>query len=66
MDWFDQLGNMANLFPDTPALAFDFALNGANPDLVGYGLAYGLQSAQTPIDVYPPEEMSFPEAGADV
>lgn len=61
MDWFDQLGNMVNLFPDTPALAFDMALTGANPDLVGYGLAYGLQSMRTPLDVYPPEEMSLPE-----
>lgn len=66
MEWFDELGNMAALFPDTPALAFDFALNGANPNLVGYGLAYGLQSVEAPIDVYPPEEMPFPEGGMDV
>ncbi|WP_162794110.1 hypothetical protein [Streptomyces paludis] len=55
MEWFDDLGNMASLFPDTPGLAWDFALNGASPDLVGYGLAYGLQTAETPIDVYPAE-----------
>lgn len=61
MDWFTQLGNMAAFFPDTPALAFDMALNGAEPNLVGYDMAYGLQAAQTPIDVYPPEEMSFAE-----
>ena len=59
MDWFDALGNMAALFPDTPALAYDFAMNGSNPDLIGYGLAYGLQATATPIDVYPSEEMSF-------
>jgi len=62
MGWFQALGNMARLFPDTPALAYDFALNGANPDVVGYGLAYGLQSSPTPIDAYPPEEPSFPQA----
>lgn len=61
MDWFTQLGNMASFFPDAPGLAFDFALNGSDPDLVGYGLAYGLQVSPTSIDVYPPEEMSFPE-----
>lgn len=60
MDWFNQLGNMSTLFPDTPALAWDFALNGPNPDLVGYDLAYGLQVAPEPIDVYP-SEMAFPE-----
>lgn len=63
MDWFDQLGNMAAFFPDTPGLAFDFAMNGANPDLIGYELAYELQNTETPIDVYPSEEMSFPETG---
>ncbi|MFJ2176410.1 hypothetical protein ACIOHE_26405 [Streptomyces sp. NPDC087851] len=61
MEWFTDLGNMASLFPNTPALAFDFALNGANPDLVGYGMAYGLQAAEAPIEVYPPEGQSFPE-----
>ena len=65
MDWFDQLGAMVNFFPDTPALAFDFALNGSNPDTVGYGLAYGMQATPTPIDVYPPEEMTFPGGGMD-
>lgn len=64
MDWFTQIGNMSALFPDAPGLAFDFAMNGSDPNLVGYGLAYGLQSTQTPIDVYPSEEASFagPEA----
>lgn len=55
MEWFQALGHMSRLMPDAPGLAFDFALNGANPDAVGYGLAYGLQSTPTPIDVYPPE-----------
>ncbi|OEJ24285.1 hypothetical protein AS594_07080 [Streptomyces agglomeratus] len=62
MDWFTDLGNFSALMPDAPALAFDFALNGANPDLVGYGLAYGLQSSSTPIDVYAPDEPTFSEA----
>lgn len=53
MDWFDQLGNMVRLFPDSPALAVDMALNGADPDTVGYGLAYGLQVTPTTFDVYP-------------
>ena len=60
MDWFTALGNMAGLFPDTPALAYDFARNGAEPDLVGYELANGLQATTTPINVYPPQELSFP------
>jgi hypothetical protein len=66
MDWFTQLGNMAAMFPDTPALAYDFALNGSDPDTIGYGLAYGLQAMPTPIDVYSPEEPSLvaPEAPA--
>jgi hypothetical protein len=55
MDWFNALGNMARFFPDAPALAFDFALNGADPDLTGYGLAYTLQAMPTSIDVYPTE-----------
>jgi hypothetical protein len=55
MDWFDQLGNMVQFFPDAPALAWDFALSGADPDTVGYGLAYGLQAAPTVLDVYPAE-----------
>lgn len=63
MDWFTTLGNMAAMFPDTPALAWDMALHGPNPDLVGYGLAYGMQSTPTPIDVYPSEDMAFPETG---
>jgi hypothetical protein len=53
MDWFDQLGHMVRFFPDSPALAVDMALYGADPDLVGYGLAYGLQSTPTQFDVYP-------------
>ncbi|MFC5799127.1 hypothetical protein [Streptomyces formicae] len=61
MEWFTQLGNMSALFPDTPALAFDMALNGAEPNLVGYDLAYALQAAPTPINVYPTEEPSFAE-----
>lgn len=63
MDWFQDLGNMAGLFPDAPGLAFDFALNGANPNLVGYGLAYGFQSTPTPIDIYPSEDDPMAAAG---
>ena len=55
MEWFDQLGNMVTLFPGAPALAVDMALNGPNPDMIGYGLAYGLQITPTQFDVYPSE-----------
>ncbi|MFF6988364.1 hypothetical protein [Streptomyces sp. NPDC010273] len=61
MDWWDQVGNMVSFFGDTPALAVDMALNGPESNHVGYGLAYGLQMAQTPIDVYP-SEGSFADA----
>ena len=53
MDWWEQIGNYANFFPDTPALGVDMALHGPNADQVGYHLAYGLQSTPTSIDVYP-------------
>ena len=56
MDWFNALGNMVALIPDAPALAFDMALNGAHPDVAGYGLAYGLQATPTPIEVYPAQD----------
>lgn len=55
IDWWDQIGNYTTFFGDTPALAIDMALNGPNADHVGYDLSYGLQSSQTPIDVYPSE-----------
>lgn len=62
MNWWTQLGNYASFFGETPALAVDMALHGPDAGYVGYGLAYGLQSTATPIDVYP-SEMSFgPEA----
>lgn len=60
MDWWDSVGNMAAFFGDTPALAVDMALHGPNPDHVGYDLAFGMQAASTPIDVYP-TEASFAE-----
>lgn len=53
MNWWDSIGNMTSFFGDTPALAVDMALHGANADFVGYDLAFGLQAARTPIDVYP-------------
>lgn len=55
MDWFNQVGNMMRFLPDTPALAWDMAVNGPNADLAGYGLAYGMQVSPTPFDVYPAE-----------
>lgn len=56
MEWADTIGNFLGFFPDTPVLAIDMALNGPNADHVGYDLGYGLQSSQTPIDVYPSED----------
>lgn len=53
MDWFNQLGNMAAFFPDTPALAWDMALGGAEPDFIGYDMAHDLQDTAIPLDVYP-------------
>lgn len=55
MGWADSIGNYLSFLGDTPALAVDMALHGPNPDHVGYGLAFGLQAAPTPIDVYPPD-----------
>lgn len=60
MGWWTQFGNYLSFFDETPALAFDMALNGPNPGHVGYDLAFGLQAARTPIDVYP-SEMTFAE-----
>lgn len=62
MDWWESIGNMVGFMGDTPALAVDMALSGPNPDHVGYDLAFGLQAAPTPIDVYP-SEMSPAESG---
>jgi hypothetical protein len=58
MDWWNEIGNYVSLFGGTPALAVDMALHGPNADHVGYGLAYGLQSTPTPIDVYPAENQT--------
>lgn len=62
MDWWETLGNYVGFFGDTPALAVDMALHGPNANHVGYDLAFGLQAASTPIDVYPPEG-AFTEPG---
>jgi hypothetical protein len=59
MGWVNEIGNMLNFFPDTPALAVDMALHGPNADFIGYDLAYGLQATQTPIDVYPDQASAF-------
>lgn len=55
MDWFTHVANMSALFPGHEALAVDMAINGAPPDLMGYGLAYGLNATPTTIPVYPSE-----------
>jgi hypothetical protein len=53
VDWWQEIGNYVDFFTETPALAVDMALHGPNANHVGYDLAFGLQAAQTPIDVYP-------------
>lgn len=58
MEWWDQIGNFASFFGDTPALAVDMALHGPNANFVGYDLAYGLQMSPTAIDVYPAQDLS--------
>jgi hypothetical protein len=60
VNWWTQIGNYVTFFGETPALAVDMALNGPNANHVGYDLAFGLQAAATPIDVYP-SEASFSE-----
>ena len=60
MDWWQEVGNYLGFFDETPALAVDMALHGPNANHVGYDLAFGLQAAATPIDVYP-SQMSFAE-----
>lgn len=62
MDWWNQVGNYLGFFDETPALAVDMALSGPNPGVVGYDLAFGLQAARTPIDIYPAEG-TFAESG---
>lgn len=55
-DWWEAVGNMAQFFPGQHALAVDMGVNGADPDFVGYGLAYGLQATPVELPVYPSEE----------
>lgn len=63
MNWWTEIGNYLNFFDEAPALAVDMALNGPNANHIGYDLAFGLQAAQTPIDVYPSEmSLAPPEA----
>lgn len=56
MDWWTEVGNYLGFFDDTPALAVDMALYGPPASAVGYDLAFGLQAARTPIDIYPSEQ----------
>lgn len=60
MDWFQKLGNMVLFMPDTPALAFDMAINGPQHDQFAYSLAYNMQNTPEGLDVYPAEGMTFP------
>jgi hypothetical protein len=55
MDWWNAIGNMYAL-TSTPGLAYDMAVNGPDPDRIGYGLAYGLQKSSAQIDLYPPDD----------
>ncbi|MEV4228135.1 hypothetical protein AB0J81_13745 [Streptomyces bobili] len=60
MEWWSTFGNYLGFFDETPALAFDMALDGPNSNHVGYDLAFGLQASRTPLDVYPSETMPGP------
>lgn len=51
-DWGDRFGAMYELLNDTPALAHDMAVRGAQTDLP-YNLAYAMQNTASPLDVYP-------------
>ncbi|ONK10384.1 hypothetical protein [Streptomyces sp. MP131-18] len=51
--WFAEIGNYFQAFPDAPALAYDFALNGPPADQAGYSLAYSTLRTPEEIDVYP-------------
>lgn len=61
MEWWQQLGNMMLMMPDSPALAFDMTVNGAADEAFGYSLAYNMQNSPTKLEIYPPEGMTFPE-----
>ena len=52
MDWWEQLGAHLAFYPDTPALAYDMAMNGP-AEHVAYILNNGLQQTDVPLDVYP-------------
>lgn len=60
MNWWSQFGNYLSFLDDTPALAFDLAMDGPNANYVGYDLAFGLQAAKTPLDVYPSDAPAGP------
>lgn len=56
-DWGDRFGAMFELLTDTPALAHDMAVRGAQSDLP-YTLAYAMQNTSTPINVYPADDQT--------
>ena len=60
MDWWEDFGVLLQFLPDTPALAFDMSANGPQDQAFKYSLAYNMQNTATPIEVYPPEGMTFP------
>lgn len=53
MDWFTNLGVLAMLYPDAPALAVDMALNPAvETDHTGFNMAYLMQNAPEQFNAY--------------
>jgi hypothetical protein len=62
VNWFNELGAYQQFFPDTPALAGDFAFRGPRGDF-GYRLAYFAQATPTDLDVYPSEPIDFSGLG---
>lgn len=60
MEWWQDMGAMLQLMPETPALAVDMTLNGPQYHPFGLSLAYNMQNSPTGLEVYPPEGMTFP------
>lgn len=60
MEWFTRFGNMLQLMPDAPGLAYDMAVNGPQYSPFGYSLAYNMQNSPTGLEVYPTEGAMFP------
>lgn len=59
--WWEDFGVALQFMPDAPALAHDLTHAGPKYDPFRYSLAYNMQNTPTPLEIYPPEGMQFPE-----